>query len=352
MGRPFSCPTRTGLRTLSVMAGRDYYEVLGVKRDATQDEIKSAYRKLARQYHPDVNKSEDAQAKFTEVQEAYDILSDPEKRKLYDRGGRSAFDPSAQAAGAGRYGGGTYTWSNVGGGQAGDPFAEDFGDIGSMFDAFFSGRGARRSAGPAGGFGGAAAPPRRGQDVRAKVTVAFDTAAKGGTVGVQVERDGGPRSIDVTIPPATRDGAKLRIRGEGGAPPTPGGQRGDLILEVGVSPHPLFHRGRPGVDPAHAPLDMWLELPLTIAEATLGARVSVPTLDKFVDLTIKAGTSSGARLRLTGCGLRTADGTAGDLYAVAKIVAPDGSHLTETEADVLREISGDGASVRSQAPWR
>lgn len=328
------------------MAKRDYYAVLGVSKSATQDEIRKAYRKLARQYHPDVNKSPDAQARFTEVQAAYDVLGDEQKRRQYDQygdageAGPSGFRPGAR---------GTYTWTNVGGGGGPAPDI-DFDDLGSMFETFFGARGAGA------GFGSARAGSRRpraqrqpvqAEEVHRDLQISFMTAAKGGEERVRISVDGQPRTIDVTIPRAIEDGAKLRIR-NAGAPP--GAVGPDLILTVKVGTHPLFRRGE-GLQTGRG-LDLFLDLPLTVAEATLGAEVAVPTLDgPVVELTVPPGTASGTRLRVRGRGLEDAKGRRGDLYCVVKVVPPDGRALDDQERAILAKLSTRVGNLRSGPNW-
>lgn len=338
------------------MPQRDYYEVLGVARTASVEEIRKAYRKLARQYHPDVNKAPDAQKKFTEVQEAYDVLSDPEKRKMYDLGGDEAF---RAAGGPGRSP--HYTWSNVGGTRGGEVDV-DLEDLGSMFEAFFGGR--RGGAGPT-GFGdvgpfGTGTTGRRGKAGRARsrteageartpateheIAVSFLTAAMGGEERLRLVQNGKTKTIDVTIPRGINDGARLRVKGAGG------GGDGDLILAVRVGQHPIFRRSEFPNQPANG-LDLYLDLPLSIAEATLGATVSIPTLQAKVELTIPPGTASGRKLRLRGKGIESGrgDGKCGDLYAIVKIVPPDGTELTEDERAALMRIAAKGPRIR--ASW-
>lgn len=343
---------------------RDLYDVLGISRSASADEIKSAYRKLARQYHPDVNKAKDAPTKFNEVQEAYEVLSDIEKRKMYDQFGHAGVGAAGGAAGGGGYAGqrwpysggesgepGTYTWSNIGGrpsgagGSAGG--ASDF-DMGSIFEEIFGGGGGggagSAEAGRAGrgGFGARAkarSKNSRGRDITHDITVDFLTAARGGTETLRVDRGGSSQTIDVTIPPGIADATKLRVRGAG-APSAGTGGAGDLILTVNVGAHPVFRREG---------LDILLDLPLSITEAALGKTLSVPTLTGKADVTIPPGTSSGQKLRLRGQGIKTDAGEAGDLYVVAKIIAPKA--LSEADKEALRTIGERLPSVRTGSEW-
>ncbi|MEM1184926.1 MAG: DnaJ C-terminal domain-containing protein [Planctomycetota bacterium] len=325
------------------MVERDFYEVLGVPRNADAEAIRAAYRTLARRYHPDVNKDEGAQAKFTEVQEAYDVLSDPEKRGLYDRVGRSGY---RAAAGAG--GGATYSWSNVAGQGGNVDFDAD--DLQSMFDVFFGGRGAseRSPFGRGARRAQRSGSPARGRDRSAEITIPFDVAIKGGKRSI---RTGGAqgREIDVAIPAGIGQGAKLRVRGEG--EPSHAGP-GDLILTVRFAKHPVWERGRPdgrgrdGSGPEG--LDITLELPLTVGEAILGTGVEVPTPSGTVTLAVPPGTGSHARLRLRGRGV-AANGQTGDLYAVVKIVVPDA--LTDEQRAAVEVLANSVASPRTGNLW-
>jgi len=324
---------------------RDYYEVLGVARTASDQEIKSAYRKLARELHPDINKAKDAAERFNEVQQAYEVLQDAEKRKAYDRYGHDAPGFGFGAGPEGASGGGRrahYSWTNVGGESS---EGRDFGDadFGSIFEEIFGAEGARAAGGPFGkGFGSQAkarSKPSRGRDVTHDITVDFMTAALGGTETLRVQRGGTTQTIDVTIPRAIKDGSKLRIRGAG-SPSAGGSTAGDLILTVHIGAHPVFKRNE---------LDLMIDLPLTIAEATLGTTVSVPTLTGKAELTVPAGTNSGQRLRLRGQGLRAESGETGDFLATIKIVTPTG--LSEADQQALRSIGQKQPSPRVGPGW-
>lgn len=335
------------------MAQRDLYEVLGVARSATADEIKAAYRRLARQLHPDVNKAADASQRFSEVQEAYDVLSDEAKRKLYDRTGRADFPASGSPAGGarGRSARGRGGAGGVGASGGFDPSDPDFdmSDISSMFDAFFAGRG-----GGTGGMGagtgaghGARRAPAKGPDLEAEIELTFEEMASGGRRAFRV----GGRQIEMSVPPAVADGATLRLAGQGGVNPSAPGQKpGDLLVTVRVAGHPVFRRGTPPTVSADA-LDVWLDLPLTVAEAALGARVEVPTPRGPAGLTVPAGTCSGRVLRLKNQGLRTADERMGHLFAVAQVVVPALAEGAEALAEAARVLSAAGPAVRTGAGW-
>lgn len=301
------------------MPNNDFYEILGVAKEASADEIRAAYRAKARRLHPDVNKADDAQEQFARLQEAYEVLSDTEKRKRYDRFG-SAPDP-ATAAGA---------WHA-------DPFTGDgnIDDFGSMFDSFFRGRsGPQARTGPR-----HRAKPRRGTDVRRSITVPLADAARGSTVRTPSPKGG---TVDVKVPKACVDGATLRVRGHGmppadhqapaQAPP------GDLLLVVHIDDSGPFTRGKPN-HPDPASLHITTILRVNIAEATLGDTIDIPTLDGEVRMAIPPGTASGKALRLKGRGLESESGQRGHLYAVIRIVPPDPATLTDEQRDTLLAIA-------------
>lgn len=281
----------------------DFYQVLGVKRDASADEIRKAYRKLSRENHPDVKKDDKAAAdKFRKVQEAYAVLGDAEKRAQYDRFGQAY----SQA------GGRTPPWAGGGGGAGpidiGDLFGEGI-DIGDLFGGF-TGR-----AGFGGGRRAASPRPSKGQDLRAELTVPFLVAAEGGQHELTIDRAGKPERITVKIPAGLPEGSTIRLAGEG-HPGAAGGPAGDLLLTIHVAPHPYFRREGN---------DLHVEVPVTPAEAVLGAKVEAPTLSEGrVVVTIPPGTSSGRKLRLRGKGVPDRKtGTRGDLYVIARIVVPE-----------------------------
>ncbi len=308
------------------MAKRDYYSVLGVERSASEAEIKKAYRRLARQYHPDVSKETDAAEKFREATEAYDVLTDPQKRKLYDQFGHAGVQAGgpgepAGPGGAGPYGGPRVRWSTGGPGQAVniEDFLRGFGGGGDVdAEDLFGGFGRRRG-------------PRKGPDIEYQLTLDFLQAARGVTTSIQVQRptgEGGfrPERIDVKIPPGVDDGSRVRVRGKG-SPGAQGGPPGDLYIVTRVQEHPLFRRDG---------LDVYVDLPVTVAEAMLGARVEVPSLEGQAVVTVPAGTSSGTRLRLKGGGISRGS-RQGDLYAVVKIVVP--RKLSEKGQELVGELS-------------
>ena len=293
------------------MAKRDYYAVLGIERSATEDDIKRAFRDLARKYHPDVNDSDGAQERFGEIQEAYAVLSDPEKRAAYDRFGHSGVNAPA-------------------GGYKVDFDAED---LGSMFDAFFGGR--NRSPFGGGGGGGAHRPQRRAR-----------VAATGGKRTLEIKRGNKTQSVDVTIPPGVEAGAKLRVRGVGHADPHAAGRQGDVILTVHVRPHPLFRRG--DASRSEQPRDLYFDLPITIAEAINGSKVDVPTPTGTATIAVPPGASSGSKLRLRGQGCQTTP--AGDLYAVLMIKPPPADAITDDDRAAIDRL-GAVTRVRTDGHW-
>jgi DnaJ-class molecular chaperone len=286
-----------GLGWASNMA-EDPYKVLGVARDAPNEEVRGAYRKLAKQLHPDLNPANPAAAeeRFKKVSAAYDIVGDPEKRKQYDRGEIDANGEPRRGFHRAHAGGGPFGGRRSSG-QPGDDYG--FGDIFS--DLFGRGRG-----GDAGGPFAA-----RGRDVRYTLEVDFLEAAAGAKKRVTMP-DGGV--LDLAVPEGVADGQTLRLKGKG-SPGALGSEAGDALVEIRVRPHPQFRR---------AGDDIALDLPITIDEAVLGAKIEVPTVSGRVQLTIPKGTSSGRVFRLKGKGVRnTTTGHTGDQLATVRIVLPD-----------------------------
>jgi len=289
---------------------KDLFKILGVSEDADDATIKKAYRKLAKEFHPDVTGGDKKKTeRFKEINEAYDVLSDKTKRGEYLRlknapvrpdGMPEGFDPEAfaQAFGGGR--GGNVHFSSGGGVDLGDMFASLFGDA----------RGAR-GGGPFGRHGRAQAP--RGADVAGHLEVTFAEAALGTRRSI---RTGSGNTVEVAIPPGVESGARLRVAGKGSPAPAKGGVPGDLYLDIEVAPdkHLLRHDA-----------DVELALPVTVAEAALGAKVQVPTLEGPVTVTVPPGTSSGAKLRLRGRGIKKPDGTRGDQICRIEVVVPKGA---------------------------
>lgn len=311
---------------------QDYYKTLGVKRDAAQDEIQRAYRKLARKYHPDLNKDAGAEAKFKQLGEAYEVLKDPEKRKRYDQlgenwkageeftpppgfenvrfnfGGRSARGSGSGGAG-GASGGASGGFSFSPGGQFSDFFEAFFGEDGGpgSFNQAFGGRGQAHAHQP--------------QAQEAAIDITLDEAFHGSTRQLTLQGPEGTKRLDVRIPAGTTQGSKIRVRGQAG-----GG--GDLILVVNIQPHATFTLD------GH---DLTMDVPIQPWQAALGDKVRVTTLDGEVTLSVPPGASSGAKLRLRGKGLRKRNSDErGDLLARIKIVVP--KTLTDEQRRLYEQL--------------
>lgn len=298
------------------MQYKDYYQILGVERGASEQEIKQAYRKLARKYHPDINPGDkQAEARFKEINEAYEVLSDKDKRAKYDRFGRD-WQRYEQAGGAGGF-----DWGSYGGGGGG---SADFSDF---FEALFgSGVGGRRSRGTGFGFD----VPMNGQDVEHSVDITLEEAFTGTQRTLQFSNpNGAPRTITVKIPAGADNGTRVRVAGEGG-PGMSGGRRGDLLLVVRVLPHPRFERDGNNLK-THVPVDLYTLL--------LGGEVKVPLLDgKKLTLNVPAGTSNGKIFRLSGQGMPTLrqPDRRGDLYVTLDALLP--TPLSTRERELFEEL--------------
>jgi molecular chaperone DnaJ len=301
---------------------KDFYGVLGVSKDVSEAELKKAYRKLARKYHPDSNPGDaDAEAKFKEISEAHSVLADPEQRKEYDQmramgAGGARFTAGGQNGGfedvfGGMFGQGNQRTTYSPGGAGG------FEDIfGSMFGQGGFGQ-------SSGGFRGAGGPIK-GRDLTASTTLDFLTAIRGETVKLQAA---GGKPISVKIPAGVSDGQKIRLKGKG-EPSQDGGAPGDLTLTVTVRKHPVFERDG---------LNLRVDVPVTFVEATLGATIEVPTLGgEPVKLRVAPGTPSGRVLRVKGRGVTTAKGI-GDLLATVQVAVP--AHLSQEAKDALEAFS-------------
>ena len=321
---------------------QDYYEILGVSRTATADDIKKAYRKLARKYHPDVNPGDQsAEEKFKQVGEAYEVLSDPEKRKRYDqlgenwKGGADFTPPPGWEGGRVEYG----DFSDLFGAGRGTGGFSDF------FETLFGSRRGRRSGA---GFA------MRGQDVEAAIALSLEEAHHGTTRPITLQRTAvcptcngsgvrenqpcatchgagvvtRPKTLDVTIPPGVRHGSVIRLAGQGEAG-TGNAPAGDLLLHVQLRPHPLFHVLEEG--------DVEIELPVAPWEAALGAKVRVPTIEGSVDMMVPAGTQGGQRLRLRGQGVQRRGSGRGDQYVRLKLVNPPS--LTASERALFEQLA-------------
>jgi curved DNA-binding protein len=305
----------------------DYYAALGVERSASPEEIKKAYRRLAQKYHPDVSKEPEAEARFKEIAEAYQTLKDPEKRAAYDELGKrpqgEEFRPPPD-------------WARQHGG-GGEQFSFEDMDFADLFSRFGGARGA-------GGFGaGSGSMP--GQDFEVPVEISIEDAFKGTTLNLQLsmpeyDEHGRvrrvPHAVKARIAPGAIDGQRLRLPGKGGRGFN-GGRAGDLYLDISLKAHRLYRAT------GH---DLYVDLPLAPWEAALGASVEVPTPGGAVNLKVRAGTSSGQKLRLAGRGLPIPRGGAGDLYAVVQIMVPP--ELSERE----RELYGELQAASSADPRR
>jgi DnaJ-class molecular chaperone len=284
----------------------DPYRVLGVQRSASDQEIKKAYRKLARQHHPDMNdNSRSSEVQFREVVEAYEILGDPEKRKFYDLYGHASTDPGFQDF-QGQRGNAGFRYGDFGGGNFGYNFRSQsgFGDRGvfeDLFSEFFqfsSGRGSRRYG------------PSAGSDLAYDLTIDFLQSFHGVSASIRVLE----KTLEVLIPPGVDSGSRIRVAGMG-APGIRGGPAGDLFLNIAVRPHKIFRRERDHI---------YLEVPITFAEAALGARVEIPSPETRLSLKIPAGTQPGTAFRFKGKGFpRLKSSTRGDFFATVRIVVPD-----------------------------
>jgi curved DNA-binding protein len=323
-----------------MVSRRDYYEVLGVDRGANDTQIRSAYRRLARKFHPDVNKSPGASEKFKEATAAYEVLGDPKKRRLYDEYGEVG--PEGPFAGGGAPGVRTYTWSSTAEAPPVD-FEEFFGRGGGGFAgmslddllAALGGGGRRARAQTAG----------QGQDVEYHLHLDLPQAFTGMTAAIRVQRPGrsgkeAGETLRIKIPAGVGDGSRIRVRGKGAYGPA---GNGDLYIVTHLNPHPYFHvDGR----------DVYVDLPVTITEAALGAKVDVPTLEGMTTVTIPPGTASNRKLRLRGKGLKAAGGEdRGDEYVVIRIVPPPA--VSPVGQDLLMEFQKvEKFNPRANVPWR
>jgi curved DNA-binding protein len=309
---------------------KDYYEILGISADADQKAIKSAYRKLARQYHPDVNPgNKESEEKFKTINEAYQALSDPEQRKKYDEL-RVQYQRWQQSGGRGQdFDWQRWTTASGEGARVRYATAEDMEDLfgtDNPYSDFFTsifGQARPRQARPR---------SRRGQDVEAEVEVTLEEAYQGASRLLQI----GDRRIEAKIPPGVRTGSRVRLSGQG-EPGVNGGQPGDIYLIVRVAPHSTFEREGD---------DLYTEVPIDIYTAALGGEARVPTLDRDVVLKIPARTQAGRSFRLKGKGMPRlgSQEARGDLYARARLVLPE--PLTDHELEVLRTLADERQKVK------
>ncbi|MEK6712216.1 MAG: DnaJ C-terminal domain-containing protein [Nitrospinota bacterium] len=301
------------------MAKRDYYEVLGVGRGAGEEEVKRAFKRLARKHHPDLNPGDkQAEERFKEMGEAYAVLSDPQKRRQYDAMGHAAFP-------------GGSPWGERGAPPSVEDLLREFG-LGDIFGGIFGGGGGRR-----GGFWGerAARGPAKGQDINYSMEIGFDDALRGLTSTITIPRtaqgNGGARHtterIQVKIPAGVENGSRVRVAGKG-EPSPDGGAPGDLYIITKVRPHLFFDRKGD---------NLYLDLPVTLGEALLGTRVEIHTFEGTAKVTIPPGTQNGQKLRLAGRGApRLKGGGKGDLYVTVRVLLPD--RLDEESKEIVREF--------------
>jgi DnaJ-class molecular chaperone len=316
---------------------KDLYKILGVSEAADQATIKKAYRKLAKENHPDVTGGDKKKTEhFKEINEAYDVLGDKEKRAAYTRlknapissdGMPEGFDPEMFAR--------TFGGGGVRVGRGGAQFGGGMGvDVSDIFASLFGDGQGRRGTVPGGGAGRARVRPSRGSDVAEALQMTFAEAALGARRRVQTGTGG---NVEVSIPPGVESGGRLRVAGQGAPAPSKEGIPGDLYIEIGVLPDK--HLQRVGTD-------VEIAVPVTVSEAALGAKVQVPTVEGSVTVTIPAGTSSGAKLRLRGRGIKSTDGTRGDQLCRIEIVVPKGAPNDEELRRLFEEIgrrTGDKA---------
>jgi DnaJ-class molecular chaperone len=318
----------------------DHYETLGVPRTASAEDIRKAYRDLARKYHPDLHPDDDAaKDKFKRVQNAFDVLNDASKREMYDR-----YGPGFEGVGSGGPQGG---WSGPfpgggGGGGFGGGAEIDleslFGGGGGGFEELFG----RATGGGRGGRRRTAARP--GQDIQARIEIPFRLAIDGGKTEMRVERGAGKtETISVTIPQGIPDGARMRLRGQG-LPGSGGGPAGDILLEVRIQPHAVFRREGDTLE---------VNLPVTLAEAIEGAKVDLPTPWGTITLRIPPKTSSGRKLRAGGMGVRHANGAKGDLIAEVQIMLPESAEgpAVEQLLEAARAAQAGSSDPRTALRW-
>lgn len=311
------------------MAERDLYEILGVGKTASTDEIRKAYRKLARKHHPDVNPN-DAKAadRFKDISFAHEVLSDEKKRKLYDEFGRSGLEAGFDPEQARAY----KRWSEN---SRRSPFNQSFNseiDLEDLLGGLYGGRGGGGFGGGGfGGFGGEGPRgPRRGFDAEGEVAVDFLDVVRGGKVPLRFDN----KSVEVTIPPGADEGTRIRLAGQGGAG-RDGGPAGDLYLTIRVRPHPFFRREGD---------DLQVDVPVTVPELILGGSIQVPTPDGHASVKIPPRSNNGRKLRLRGKGARRRDGSHGDLYATLSAVLPEAD---DANASRLEEVARSMAALYS-----
>ncbi len=326
------------------MASDDYYDILGVSRGANDEEIRKAYRRLAKEFHPDRNPGDkEAERKFKTIQEAYEVLSDREKRSQYDQFGKIGVGRVVNDNGKQYYSWGSGSTVNMdelddlfkifggqGRTQGGGGSRPDFRGSG-VFDQIFGRKGQR----------GAKTAPARGQDIEQAVELSFDQAFRGTSIEVTLQGGSGRQTLGVKIPPNMQDGQRIRISGKG-QPSPQGGAPGDLFIVCRVQPHAYFRRQEN---------DILLDVPISPTEAMLGAKINVPTLDGVVTLSVPPGTCSGAKLRLKGRGMKSAGAsTRGDQLVVIQIKSP--KNIDAANRKILETLANQlNYNPRADVPW-
>lgn len=311
---------------------KDLYKILGVSKSASGDEIQKAYRELARQYHPDLNPDdEQAKKKFQEVQSAYEILSDSEKRQMYDRYG-SSFEQMNQGGG--------------GGGPGASPFQDvDLGEIfGSGQGGAFADLFKHFAEGPTGSHQQRRPrnrAPQKGQDITHSVLVSFHDAVLGTEIPLPItDPEGGGKTINVKIPAGIGPGKKIRLRGQGNRG-IRGGESGDLIVTVNVGGHPHYRRNGNNLE---------ISVPITLVEAAMGGKIDVPTPKGTISISVPANAQSGQRLRIRGMGVETSSGEKGDLFAELQVVLPE--NLDDEQKELLKQIEAKrNTDPRVELKW-
>jgi molecular chaperone DnaJ len=319
---------------------KDLYKTLGVAEDADDAAIKKAYRKLAKEFHPDVTGGDKKKTeRFKEINEAYGVLGDKQKRTEYDRLKNAPVRPDGMPEGfdadafARTFGGGF----GGRGGRGGAQYSGDFVDLGDIFSSLFGEQARGRGGRGADPFSQTRTRPSRGSDMLGSLDVSFNEAALGTRRTV---RTGSGGEVDVQIPAGVESGGRLRVPGQGAPSPQKNGVAGDLFLDINVSPDRFLRRNG---------ADIELDLPVSVAEAALGAKVDVTTVEGRVTLSVPPGTSSGARLRLRGRGIKKSDGTRGDQFCRVEVVVPrlgpDDGEIRKLFEEIGRRTAG--TSVRS-----
>jgi len=310
------------------MSTDDYYQILGVSKTASREEIQTAYRKLARKHHPDFNQNDPkAKEKFQKVQEAFDVLGNQEKRQVYDRFG---VPPDQMGSGGGQ---GPFQWS-FGGGAPGRKANFQFNNLDDIMQMFGGG----------GGFGSvppeemfnAGRRPTRGRDIEQTLTIPFTLSITGGKADVRV----GNQTVSITIPAGMVDGKKIRLPGLGETAPHGGGS-GNLLLTVHVAEHPCFSRRGS---------NLYVDVPISLKEAVFGTKIDIPSPKGNVSLTVPPGTSSGVKLRIKQCGIALSSGGSGDLLATLQIVLP--KNWSEADKALLEKLQTESAEpIRDKLRW-